>query len=157
MSTMPQINLSLVNDQLSGIAYHWHNPITNEDHAVSGMYASSLIIATQGKNKGRLRASKPMMEHWVIERERYGHMGRYYDHPLSECAAAQVWRYVAFEASPIGKHHCLPVMADFDAPFDMTAEESRRFAKWCQAVADIILTTIKDKPGLDRWGKALGY
>jgi len=154
---MPQINLQPIAVQLTEMSYNWHNPTTNEDHAVTGIAAAMQIIATQGKNRGCLRASKPPMHETIVERVRYDHTGRYRDSSLADCAAAQVWRYVAFEASPLGQHQCLPVMADFDAPFDMSAEESRRFAKWCQSVADVILTTIRDKPGLNRWGRALGY
>ena len=154
---MPQINLEPITEQLSMLSYIWHNPITGKYQGATGIAAAMRIIATQGKNKGRLRASKPPMHGVVIERERYGYVNKYHDSSLVDCAVAQVWRYVAFEASPVGQHQCLPVMADFDAPFDMSAEESRQFAKWCQSVADVILTTIKDKPGLDRWGRALGY
>jgi len=159
MKNMPQIDLTNVTATLASMSYTFVNPFNPDSKCttVNALDAAQRIIATQGKNKGCLRASKPPMHETIIERVRHGHTGRYRDNPLADCAAAQVWRYVAFEASPIGQHHCLPIMADFDAPFDMTHDESRQFAEWCHGVANTILTTIKDKPGLDRWGHALGY
>ena len=154
---MPQIDLSTVQHALLDTQYTFTNPITNEVETVNGLQAAQAISATQGQNKSCLRAAKPNMRKSIVKRERYGHMGKYRTYPLADCAAAQVWRYVAFEASPLGQHHCMPIMAAFDCPFDMSSDERRRFADWCQSVADIVLTTIKHKPGLDRWGHALGY
>lgn len=154
---MPVIKLDSISEELSSMVYTFHNSFTGVTESINGMDAAVKIISSQGKNKGCLRASKPKMNEEIITRVRYGHASKYRTSPLIDCASAQIWRYVAFEASPLGQHHCLPVMADFDSPFDMTMEESRSFAKWCQSVADIVLTTIASKPGLDRWGHALGY
>lgn len=152
----PQIDLKPVEKQLLDKQYTWENPITKEKHTINGLEASRSITATQGKNKGRLRASKPPMKQSIIKRVRYNHESSYYDHPLLDCAAAQIWRYVAFEISTLGQHHCLPMMADLDSPFDMSYNESREFAKWCQSAADIILGMFKaeNKPGLLRWSRA---
>lgn len=154
---MPKIDLSTVQNMLRTKQYTWTNPTTNEVETINGLEAAQAISATQGQNKGCLRAAKPKMHESVIERERFSFTDEYRTYPLADCAAAQIWRYVAFEASPMGQHHCMPVMADFDCPFDMSAGERRQFADWCQSVAHIVLTTIKHKPGLDRWGHALGY
>lgn len=156
-ATMPRIELGPIAPQLGQMAFNWHNPITGETESVTGIYSAMQIIATQGKNAGCLRASKPKMGRTIIERKRYGHLGRYYTSPLPDCAAAQVWRHVAFAASSNPQHQSLPVMADFDCPFDMDHDTMDRFAKWCQSIADVILSQIKKQPGIDRWARALGY
>lgn len=51
-------------------------------------------IAALILNKGKLRASKPK----------------------ASGEAAYVWRMVAFIASPISQHHCMPMTAEFDLP-----------------------------------------
>lgn len=157
---MPKIDLTPVRQELTAMTYAFINAHTKEIEIVTGIQAAEGIIATQGKNKGCLRAAKPALETTIISREfTYdpGEYGTYRSPSLVTAASAQVWRYVAFEASPIGQHHCLPVMAAYDCPFDMSVEELNKFAHWCEAVADVVLKTIKHKPGLDRWGHAFGY
>lgn len=77
--------------------------------------------------------------------------------------AAYIWRMVAFTASPLSHHHCMPVTADFDLP--VTASESQAryderyaLAKLLDGVADEILKTIPldQHHGTMRWGRALG-
>lgn len=101
----------------------------------------SPIVASKGKNKGKLRASKP----------------------TESGDAAFIWRMVAFQVSPIPQHHCLPMCADFDieVPADMeaTAERfqwRRNRAKELNAVAEKIVDTIpKDQwHGVQRWHRA---
>ncbi len=150
-------NKGPIDQRLLDEQYTFTNPVTGDQEACNGLEVARRIIASQGKNAGRLRASKPPMDETIVSRERYGHVGQYRTMPLAHAAAAQVWRYVAFEASPMGIHHHMPVMAEFDAPFDMPIDELRTFGKWCQRVADIVLETIPHKPGLMRWSKALGY
>jgi hypothetical protein len=156
---MPQINLEPISQELIAMRFQWTNTITDETRAINGLFTARQIIATRGKNAGSLRASKPPMARSIVTRTRsicgIESTHNYYDHPLSDCAAAQVWRYVAFEISPLSHHQCLPVTADFDSPFDMDRDESRQFAKWCQSIADVILAQFKpeDKPGLMRWAR----
>ncbi len=129
-----------------------------DGNTVKALEAARGIIATQGKNKGYLRASKPKLDERIVTRERYGYESEYRDPSLASSATAQIWRSVAFSISPIAEHACLPVMADFDSPFDMTHAESREFARWCQDVADIILLqySLGERPNDMRWSQALG-
>lgn len=154
---MPQINLEPIAERLASMSYTFNNPETGSTSLIVGLDVAYGIISTQGKNKGCLRASKPPMDETIITRVRYGYESRYRTSPLADCATVQIWRYVAFEASPLGQHHSMPVMASFDCPFDMPVEEMNQFSRWCQSVADVILETIPRKPGLERWANALGY
>lgn len=154
---MPQVKLEPYKDQLESMKYDWTNPVTNEQSSINAWDACQNIVASQGKNKGRLRASKPKAERKVIIRNRYGYSREYYDQSLLESATQQIWRYLAFAVSPHGQHQCLPMGADFDTPFDMSVDESRRFAKWCDEVTDVIRHqySAKEQPGLMRWGRAI--
>jgi hypothetical protein len=89
--------------------------------------------------------------------------------------AKYVWRMVAFGISPIGQHHCMPIMADFDIsnsdvgfPMDMewshpdrSAAYDRRklMAKVLDKVADAIVMTVpvREHHGTKRWARAFGY
>ena len=99
------------------------------------------IISSKGKNKGRLRASKP-----------------------SEGGdAAYVWRMVAFQISPISSHHCMPVCADFDIQVpDSIKDSSERYdwrrnrAKELNNLVDQIVNAIPatEWHGIKRWHRA---
>ena len=98
------------------------------------------IIANKGKNKGKLRASKP----------------------ANAGEAAYVWRMVAFQISPIPAHHCMPVCADFDINVPESLSSTDRYhyrrnrAKELGDLADKIVNTIpKDEwHGIARWRRA---
>lgn len=122
-TTMPTINLDAAN-------------LSTEELALCAP-----IVASKGKNKGKLRASKP-----------------------SESGdAAYIWRMVAFQVSPIGAHHCLPMCADFDIQVPENLDGSERYnwrrarAKALDAIADRIVNTIpKDEwHGVRRWRQAI--
>lgn len=115
-------------------------PVIPLDHLTEAeRVLASRIIATKGKNKGRLRASKPEVTYNIIERD-----GRKYREPTLETgSAAYLWRIVAFSVSPIGQHHCLPVMADMDLPyFTLSREEQAALRKELDALADKITSAI---------------
>lgn len=110
------------------------------------------IIATKGKNKGLLRASKPKVEYTIVEKD-----GRKLRMPTLETGrAAYVWRMVAFQVSPIGQHHCLPILADFDLPGSV--EEARAEAKRLDVLVEKIVNAIPKSQwsGIHRWARALG-
>jgi len=110
------------------------------------------IIATQGKNKGRLRAAKPKIEYNIVIKD-----GRKLRHPTLETGrVAYLWRMVAFVVSPIGQHQCLPVCADFDLPGELS--EMREKAKELDALADKITNAIPPQKwqGINRWARAFG-
>lgn len=157
MPELTAINKDPIFRRLIDEQFSWTNPITREAFAVNGIEAGRMIIASQGKNKDRLRAAKPPMDESIVERVMHGHKGLYRTSPLNHCAAAQVWRLVAFHASPLGQHHCMPVGVDFDCPFDMDMDDMRRFTSWCANVANIILEVIplEKQYGFGRWAKAL--
>ena len=97
---------------------------------------ANMILATQGKNKGRLRAAKPKIEYEI-----YSYKGRDYRVSTFDTGrAAYLWRMVAFAVSKMGQHHCLPMMADMDLPFRLDnpawQAESRVMAKELGDLAD---------------------
>lgn len=121
---MPEINLEKVREI-----------VTEEEAAlVQG------IIATQGKNRGRLRAAKPK----VTDRD----SGR----------VAYLWRMVAFGISPKSQHQCMPVCADFDLE-EGGREQRREVSKWLDGLATTVESTVplRERHGTLRWGRALGY
>lgn len=124
------------------------------DHLTAEELAiASGIVATKGKNKGLLRASKPKIEYNIIVKE-----GRKLREPTLETGrTAYLWRMVAFHVSPIGQHHCLPILADFDLPGSV--EESRQEAKRLNVIVDKIVNAMKKSEwhGIHRWSRALGY
>lgn len=109
------------------------------------------------KKSGELRASKPQ----------------------TNGNAAYVWRMVVFMVSPISRHHCMPVCADFDievehqVPKFGTVDEAtysaevhthseirRNKTKHLDELVDLIveLVPVNQRHGLLRWGHALyGY
>jgi hypothetical protein len=121
-SEMPSINLAAAD-------------LTDEEFALVAP-----IVATKGKNKGKLRASKP----------------------TENGDSAYVWRMVAFQISPIGAHHCLPMCADFDivVPEGMGSSERyewrRNRAKVLDALANKIVNQIPKSEwhGVRRWRQA---
>ena len=116
---MPSINLAAAD-------------LTSEEFALVAP-----IVASKGKNKGKLRASKP-----------------------SEGGdSAYIWRMVAFQISPIAAHHCIPVCADFDIVVPDTLSSTERYqyrrnrAKVLDALADKIVNQIpkSEWQGIRRW------
>ena len=109
------------------------------------------VVASQGKNKGCLRAAKPkvaMLPHPDPERARL----RYQVPEAVTGRAAYVWRMVAFTISPVARHHCTPCGADFDLPernYKERAAEARRLDE----VADAIIATVSPAEwhGTRRW------
>jgi hypothetical protein len=131
--TMPLINLSLFSPA--------------EQTLLKG------IIATQGKNKGRLRASKPKITYQIVDED-----GRKLHRPTLETGGiAYLWRMVAFAISPVGKHHCLPFMADFDLPYRYGTNEYKELKGALDALADKVEATIRPEKrhGTNRWLHAL--
>jgi len=128
------------------------------------------IISTQGKNKGALRVAKP----------------KHSREDLDSCKAAYLWRMVAFQASPISAHHCMPMCADFDIPRDLNnpnypkdkdypdrwsnsdskywhdckpfRDAHKALLKRLDDLADKITDTLPRNQlhGINRWGRALG-
>lgn len=112
------------------------------------------IISSQGKNKGRLRASKPKVKRDdTIFVEIDGQQVK----ASKSGVTAYVWRMVAFEASAIPQHHCMPVTADWD--LNIPHHTIRRAAAvYLDTVADAVLDTVpvNNRYGLLSWGRALG-
>ena len=81
--------------------------------------------------------------------------------------AKYVWRMVAFTVSPVSRHQCMPVTADFDlyedfdfsrSEFDRVSDLVRAESKRLDKVADEIINTVPKNEwhGVMRWGRALG-
>lgn len=131
MYQMPEIDLDLLKAKLSPAEFK----------LVQG------IVATSGKNKGRLRASKPNVDFNDPDTGR----------------TAYIWRMVAFHVSPIPQHHCIPCTADFDLVIegdDVFDRHNKRVAetKRLDALVDQVVDTIPMRQwhGVIRWGRALG-
>lgn len=110
------------------------------------------IVATQGKNKGRLRSGKPKIEYNIIERD-----GRKLRYPTEKTGkTAYIWRMVAFHVSPICQHQCLPIMASMDLPCNY--DESVVMAKELDVIVNKIVDAMprKEWQGIRRWANALG-
>ena len=108
-------------------------------------------IMVRGKDKGKVRASKPPLGDDNVNGE-----------------AAYVWRMVVFCISPKSVHQCMPVTADFDLPRSYwegegtsTEKRERRTArtKYLETIVDRIVATVPTSQwhGIARWGSALGY
>jgi hypothetical protein len=112
------------------------------------------IVATQGKNKGRLRASKPNVTRTASGKTSWG--SPMYVPDLKEGCTAYIWRMVAFSISPVSQHQCLPMLADFDLP--LQGDECREMVKRLDAIADIVVKSVPvtQHHGTLRWGNALG-
>lgn len=135
--------------------FTYNMPVIPLDHLDADERAiAERIIATKGKNKGRLRASKPEIEYTIIDRD-----GRKYrESTLETGSAAYLWRMVAFVVSPIGQHHCLPMMADMDLPYFTTSrEEQTALRKRLDALADKITNAMDKRSwhGIRRWANVL--
>jgi len=121
-SDMPSINLAAAD-------------LTDEEFALL-----SPIVATKGKNKGKLRASKP----------------------TENGDSAYVWRMVAFQISPIGAHQSMPICADFDivVPEGMSTTERYEWRRNRAKVLDALANKIVDQlpksewHGISRWRRA---
>lgn len=75
--------------------------------------------------------------------------------------AAYVWRMVAFTCSPIPQHHCMPVCAFIDLPYDKSDpnrhDNQRLLEKKLQSLADRIeaCVPVQQRHGLMRWARVL--
>lgn len=96
------------------------------------------LVATRGKNKGLLRASKPPVSK---------------ADPLSG-KAAYVWRMVAFMSSPNPAHSCMPVCAEFDLPGERS--ERKELVKELDALVDKIAATLPVSAGALSWARGFG-
>jgi hypothetical protein len=119
---------------------------------------ANMIVANQGKNKGRLRAAKPKIDY-----EFYTHEGIRYRVPTYDTGrAAFVWRMVAFFISNNYQHHSMPIMADCDLPirFDNPNrhDDRNKMAKELTDLADKITKCVPltQQTGTMRWARALG-
>ena len=97
------------------------------------------IVATRGKNKGLLRASKPPVDK---------------ENPITG-KAAYVWRLVAFMASPMPAHSCMPVCADWDLPGSY-GDERRALADEMDKLVDKIVATLPVSSGAMQWARGFG-
>jgi len=111
------------------------------------------IVATQGKNKGKLRSGKPKIEYIIVEKN-----GRKYRYPNDKTGkTAYIWRMVAFHVSPVPQHQCLPIMANMDLPGNY--DESVALAKQMDIIVNKIVDAMprKEWQGINRWARAIGY
>jgi hypothetical protein len=131
------------------------------DLASIDLSAEERQIAERILNKGELRASKPTIRYSIVERTREiggkSFTGKYREPDEIGGKAAYVWRNVAFSVSPIGKHQCLPVTADFDLP-ENDYHKRRALAKELDKLVDKIVAAVPKSQwhGIRRWSRAFG-
>lgn len=119
-------------------------------------------IVGKGQNANRLRASKPKVNKHIVTRKEDGR--RFYEPDAGEGETAYVWRMVAFLVSPDPRHHCMPVCASFDLPYDWNLPEEARWqmrgdlTKALDWVVEQIVDCIPKEQwyGVQRWGQAFG-
>lgn len=114
------------------------------------------ILATKGKNKGRLRASKPK-----VNRIKTGKLDRYGREEITSDETgmtAYVWRMVAFYCSPHRQHSCIPVLCEFDLPKCKNRKHKQALIKRLDQIVDKIIDPLplEQKPGLGAWSKSYG-
>lgn len=88
------------------------------------------IIASRGKNAGRLRASKPNK---------------------APAAVQYIWRMVAFYTSPMTRHNHSPIMAEYWLGEDDEVDELDRIV---DKVVDKM--PLEDLCGIVRWANVMG-
>ena len=100
------------------------------------------LLATRGRDKGCLRASKPPVQE---------------DDPDSGIAA-YAWRMVVFAVSDVPAHQCMPMCADFDLPGKYGSEERRAAEVIGERIEKAVVDAIpkKEWAGVQRWGLAYG-
>lgn len=119
----------------------------------------ALIVASKGKNAGRLRASGPKVEaigHELVQ-------NRWEDTPSErvlynqrQAEARYVWRMVAFLVSPHARHQCMPVCEGWALRGTYDERRAR------EQELDVLVREIVDRMhprewhGVRRWGQALG-
>lgn len=130
---MPKIDLELLKEQLTP----------------AELEIVSKIVASRGKNKGRLRASKPKVD--FVEKD-----GELVPSDLAAGKAAYVWRMVAHYTSPLRQHHCMPCTAEFSLPGSYY--ERRSLIEELGRLVDIVCKTIPVEQwhGVRRWAGILG-
>jgi len=130
-------------------------PVISLDHLTPAeREIATGIVATRGKNQGRLRASKPNVERHEAGKDEFGLT--LYEPDNDQGETAYVWRMVAFAVSPKSQHHCLPCTADFDVPRKWSEKRAR--LDELNALADKIVSVIpaRQHHGTIRWGQAFG-
>jgi hypothetical protein len=129
-------------------------PVIPMDHLTPEEKSIAIgIVSTRGKNKNRLRASKPKIDYTIVKKDNVP----YRIPSLETGRIAYVWRMVAFHLSPIASHHCLPMLAEFDLPG--TVEEGRAEARKLNVLVDKIVNAVPKTlwQGIGRWARALGH
>jgi len=113
------------------------------------------IVSTRGKNKGRLRASKPQVDRLHVGQNEFGL--DLYEPEEHQGKTAYIWRMVAFYVSPKRQHHCMPCTADFDVPKRWGDAKRARLAE-LDKIVDVVVDSIKPerRHGLNRWAQAYG-
>lgn len=99
------------------------------------------IVATRGKNKGCLRASKPPVKRHDLGVNPDSKLG-FHLWQIDGGDTAYIWRMVAFFASPISQHNCMPCTADFDVNGDTYQDRLARMKE---------LDKIMDHIPAERW------
>jgi len=134
MTRMPELNLEAAG-------------LTTEEYALA-----KGIVATRGKNKGCLRASKPKVERTDLGPQEPGSF--YHNWHIEGGETAYIWRMVAFFISPKHQHQCMPCTADMDLPGD-GFKERKALAEELDEVVDKIVDTVPKHQwhGVRRWAR----
>ena len=124
------------------------------------------IVATRGKNKGLLRAAKPLVPRQIDKPYPPDYKGVHFrntypdfknEADANKGRTAYIWRQVAFYVGQ-GQAASMPVTDIFDLPGILNSPEQKADKAHLDGLVDKILSTLplSEKKGLIRWGKALG-
>lgn len=139
---MPFINLELLEQNL----------LPEDFELVKG------IVATRGKNKGQLRASKPSLPKKIKvpnpnENSLFPYSWGYADEVGNKAGkTAYLWRQVVFFISPIPAHQCIPTFDFCDLPV-LPKEELQELEDYLHKLADKVVDTVPlgEQHGVLRW------
>ena len=136
---MPTINLDTIRTKVSEADYN----------LIVG------IVANQGKNKGKLRASKPPIP--IVGTRPGTYVSKVNVLDYNSSCTAYIWRMVAFQISPLPQHQCLPITADFDLEVE-DHDTRRELSKRLDSLVSIVVDSIPKQQwhGIKRWGEAFG-
>jgi hypothetical protein len=117
--------------------------------------ANELAIARKILNGPCLRASRPEIS-FTVRQADSKHYCKWKEFSLLDASAAYVWRNVAFCVSPISRHHCMPVSAEFYLPIE-NHNDRRNWMQYLDNIVDKIVDSVPKNQwsGIARWAGIL--
>lgn len=131
--------------------------LSNLDMSITEYEIVQGIIVSRGKNKNRIRTSRPEIKSFTVEEN----SRQFYENDAKDGCIAYIWREIVFCVGT-GQHQCLPTTSQFYLPYFIW-DKSTRFEKRnllmkeLSAISDRILNTIpkSEWQGIKRWASVL--